>query len=390
MKMARVLTIIYFLLMTFAFSACRNDTAENQKSSIAASQPPKTFSKIEEIDFKNFTYPYPYASTGADQRVLNLTLSNGEKSDGGVEDISFKLIKIDHIDLTNDGNNEAVINIKVCLAVSETNWIYVYTLKGEPQLLKVLAVGEDDKGYTRLKNFYSENGELIIDLFGKNEFENGEWKFDSCCPKNYTQTRFKWDGNKFAVVSSKVVSLKEDPRKKAYHSIRKIDFRNFAYVYPSDSSETFALVDGKKEQTENEDGASLGKIEYGDVTSDGKEEAFLRIQPITGGNCQCEMVFVYTLENGKPELLWSFETEDRAAGGLKRIYAENGKLIVETFGDTKFENDKWNFRMPEGRAGGLCCPTAYTKIRFEWNGEKFASISDREIYDYDWRQQSKS
>lgn len=99
------------------------------------------------------------------------------------------------------------------------------------------------------------------------------------------------------------------------------------------------------------------------------------------------MVFVYTLENEKPKLLWSFDTWDGAQGGLKKVYAKNGKLIVDIFGAAKFENNEWDFRMPEGRADGLCCPTAYTKISFEWNGEKFTPVGNREIYDYDWKKQ---
>lgn len=252
MKKAKVLMIICFSLMAFAFSACRNNTAENLNSSSATPPHSKTFSKIEEVDFKNFTYPYPDQS----------------------------------------------------------------------------------------------------------------------------------EGNKFTAVSSNLLQISAQQTEKTYSPVRKVDFRNFAYAYPQDSSEKFALVDGKKERTESEDGARLGKIEYGDVTNDGEEEALLRISPDTGGNCQCEMVFVYTLENGKPKLLWSFDTEDRAAGGLKKTYAEKGKLVVETFGDTRFENGEWDFRMPEGRAGGLCCPTAYTKISFEWNGEKFAPAGEREIHDY--------
>lgn len=189
------------------------------------------------------------------------------------------------------------------------------------------------------------------------------------------------------ILSSTISRTSETQTGKIYSSIRKVDFRNFTYAYPGDSSEKITLVDGNKEQTENEDGGGLGEIEYGDVTNDGKEEAFLRIQPITGGNCQCEMVFVYTLENEKPKLLWSFDTWDGAQGGLKKVYAKNGKLIVEIFGAAKFENNEWDFRMPEGRADGLCCPTAYTKISFEWNGEKFTPVGNREIYDYDWKKQ---
>ena len=129
----------------------------------------------------------------------------------------------------------------------------------------------------------------------------------------------------------------------------------------------------------------MGKIEYGDVTNDRNEEAMINIQPITGGNCQCEMVFIYTLKNKKPKLLWSFDTWDRAEGGFKKIYAENSNLAVETFGDNKFENGKWEFNFPKDNFSGYCCPTAYTKIIFKWNGENFVPFGERQVFDYDWK-----
>ena len=170
--------------------------------------------------------------------------------------------------------------------------------------------------------------------------------------------------------------------------IREFDFRNFTYTYPQ-NYETFTLKNGTKKQIrEKEDGATLQKIEYGDVTGDGEDEAMIDIYPLMDGNCQCEMVFIYTMQNDKPKLLWSFDTWDKAEGGFKRAYAENGNLVVELFGDDKYENDKWEFGFPE-KIVGYCCPTAYTKIRFKWNGEKFVTDGKPELFDYDWKSRQK-
>jgi hypothetical protein len=46
---------------------------------------------------------------------------------------------------------------------------------------------------------------------------------------------------------------------------------------------------------------------------------------------------------------------------------------------------KWEFDFPEGKFNGYCCPTAYTKIVFKWNGEKFVPFGERQIIDYDWK-----
>lgn len=178
---------------------------------------------------------------------------------------------------------------------------------------------------------------------------------------------------------------------KLYSSISKIDFKNFTYPWTEGQKideETFTLKNGEKAiDFDKSNGASLDKIEYGDVTNDGEKEAMISIAPETGGNCQCEMVFIYTLENKKLKLLWSFDTWDRAIGGLKRVYAENGELIVEVFGDDKFENDEWEFSLPKEGAGGLCCPTTFTKFRFKWNGKKFVVEGKPEMFDYDWRKE---
>jgi hypothetical protein len=176
----------------------------------------------------------------------------------------------------------------------------------------------------------------------------------------------------------------------AVSSVREVDFKNFTYTWTKGQEideKEFTLKDGEKEMTDKTNGASLYKVEYGDVTSDGVEEAMISLAPETGGNCSCEMVYIYTLENQRPKLLWSFDTEDRAQGGLKRVYANKSELIVETFGDNKFENDQWSFSLPKDKFGGLCCPTAYTKIRFKWNGEKFAVAGKPELFDYDWKKE---
>ena len=181
--------------------------------------------------------------------------------------------------------------------------------------------------------------------------------------------------------------------KKTDSSIRKFDFKNFTYPLTKDqgggNGETFTLKNGKQEGNENRGEATLQTIEYGDVTNDGSEEAMISVYPYSGGNCQCYMVFIYTLENKKPKILWSFDTWDKAEGGFKRAYSENGALIVELFGDSRFENDKWNFRIPEGKFKGLCCPTVYTKNRFKWNGDKFVPEGTPELFDYDHKNLSK-
>ena len=186
--------------------------------------------------------------------------------------------------------------------------------------------------------------------------------------------------------SAKLVS----PPKHKVKSIIDVDFKNFTYPWTSDQGApgTFTLKNGEKKRVSDEDTqASLQKIEFGDVTSDGKKEAMISIYPWSGGNCQCYMVYVYTLKNDKPLLLWSFDTWDKAEGGFKRAYAKSGDLIVELFGDDTFVGGEWQFDIAEGKFNGLCCPTTITRIHFHWDGKKFIPTGKREVFDYDWRKQ---
>lgn len=187
-------------------------------------------------------------------------------------------------------------------------------------------------------------------------------------------------------------TLSLSPTPKLDSPIRKVDFENFKYpwVYMNTlRMGFFELKNGEQEKTEQQAGAQLREIEYGDVTDDGEEEAIISISPETGGNCSCDMVYIYAYDIKKPKLLWGFGTGDRAEGGLKKIYAENGELVVELFGDDKFENGEWKYDIAEGKFNGLCCPTTFTKFRFKWNGNKFVVEGNPELFDYDMKKEMK-
>ena len=178
------------------------------------------------------------------------------------------------------------------------------------------------------------------------------------------------------------------PEESPNSAIRKVDFQNFTFPWTKEQGAPghFTLKNGEKAKVgDQESGAVLGPIEFGDVTNDGQEEALIHIFPVTGGNCSCDMVYVYTVNKGVPKLLWNFDTWDRAQGGFKRAYAENGDLIIELFGDDKYENGKWHFDLAVGKSSGLCCPTTFTRSRFHWNGRKFVLVGKPELFDYDSR-----
>jgi hypothetical protein len=172
-------------------------------------------------------------------------------------------------------------------------------------------------------------------------------------------------------------------------SIRAVDFRNFSFPeteglhIPNSRKRSFKLKDGELPETRNkrrfvdEMGIHLSEVSYGDVTGDGKEEAIVVLSILTGGSAMPNCVYVYTWDRRRPKLLWAFDTGDRADGGLRRVKAENGYLLVELYGNRRilgkdfYEEDKTN--------RGACCPTLFTRARYKWAGNRFRLASQPEV-----------
>jgi hypothetical protein len=154
-------------------------------------------------------------------------------------------------------------------------------------------------------------------------------------------------------------------------SIRSIDFKNFTYLLPADlrtpgGARTITVKDGRFPGTDNDVEMYFGKVEYGDVTGDGAEEALVYLGVHTGGSAMPGVAYVYTLRSRRPSLLWFFSTGDRADGGLHRLYAENGNLVVELYGPQKrWEGDGQLMR--------------FTRKRYVWFGNRFRQQGRKEV-----------
>jgi hypothetical protein len=115
----------------------------------------------------------------------------------------------------------------------------------------------------------------------------------------------------------------------------------------------------------------LSGIQYGDLTGDGDEEAVLFLGVSTRGSAIPGLVYVYSVRQGRPKMLWAFWTGDRADGGYKNVYVDlDGELVVELRGKNKYIGG--NLYAEDETARGACCPTMYTRARYKWNGAKFA------------------
>jgi hypothetical protein len=174
-------------------------------------------------------------------------------------------------------------------------------------------------------------------------------------------------------------------------SIRAVDFANFKHPgsrglfradeYPTDD---FTLRGG--ESGTPGAGMKLEGVGYGDVTGDGREEAFVTLLVRTDGTAGVHHVYVYTPRRGRPRFLWGFESGDRAWGGLRRVYAERGRLVVELYGRGTHPGGDLGSTEPVG----LCCPRSFTRARYRWRRGAFRREGRLEVRaltpgDADWR-----
>jgi hypothetical protein len=120
----------------------------------------------------------------------------------------------------------------------------------------------------------------------------------------------------------------------------------------------------------------LADVNYGDVTGDGVEEAMVRLGIHTGGSSMPNCLYVYTLKANRPKLLWAFVTGDRANGGLRSIYAEGGKLVVELYG----KGARIGGKLYGTEDAPTCCAKSVTRTRYQWRGVKFRQVGRSEVF----------
>ena len=154
-------------------------------------------------------------------------------------------------------------------------------------------------------------------------------------------------------------------------SIRAVDFANFTYPRVGEQRayirrKTFTLEDGEYPERGVEDGMHFVRVVYGDVAGDEAEEAIVILGVRTRGTAIPSCVYIYTLRNKRPSLLWGFLTGDRAEGGLHNIYAESGELVVELYG-------------PKERWEGYAQLMRFTRRRYVWRGNRFRQEGQREV-----------
>lgn len=191
-------------------------------------------SPLASFDFKNFTYPLPRGWQNPDGSDLTLVdgriepvskfidedMPDEEKLEArATRRIGMSYVTTKYMDVTGDGHDEAFVILKVeTTGNAIPQLVYVYEWKdGKPELIWNFRTGDRADG--GLKDLRSENGELVVELYGQDRFLLGETETGKitgdeeqlCCPTHFTRTRYRWNGKNFLLQGKRFTYLTSDP-----------------------------------------------------------------------------------------------------------------------------------------------------------------------------------
>lgn len=193
-----------------------------------------TTSPLGSFDFKNFTYPLPRGWQNPDGSDLKLTdgklvpVSKFIDDDMGDDEkmevrasrrIGMSYVTTKFIDLTGDGQDEAIVILKVeTTGNAIPQLVYVFEWKDDaPKLIWNFRTGDRADG--GLKDIRVENGEVVVELYGQDRFIIGETETNKitgdeeqlCCPTYFTRTTYKWNGSSFQLQRKRLTYSTADP-----------------------------------------------------------------------------------------------------------------------------------------------------------------------------------
>ncbi|MBA2732308.1 MAG: hypothetical protein H0U54_05400 [Acidobacteria bacterium] len=164
-------------------------------------------SQIRRIDFLNFAYPNKSLGYGTIQSAIELT--GGEFEISNLKENFLWLVSaspdnITYADLTNDGEEEAIIEMFSDSGASGgEHFLYVYTMaRGQAKFLWFFETHGSGTDIGGIKEIYSRDGDLILEIYGKNKVSGKgstvaeDYECDGCY-KEFTRARFHWNGKSF-------------------------------------------------------------------------------------------------------------------------------------------------------------------------------------------------
>ncbi|MGB7203737.1 MAG: hypothetical protein WBD16_15940 [Pyrinomonadaceae bacterium] len=157
--------------------------------------------------------------------------------------------------------------------------------------------------------------------------------------------------------------------------IRKVDFQNFTYEPSCAGEETtkVTVAGGEFSEEKKVDDYTerfffkVFNIIHGDLNGDKAEEAVILSVCNTGGTGNFTEGFIFSMKRGKPALASRIPGGDRADGGLRKAWIENGLLVIES-------NDS-------EQARGACCPGGTITQKVRLSGGKLLNVGQPIVRD---------
>jgi hypothetical protein len=182
------------------------------------------------------------------------------------------------------------------------------------------------------------------------------------------------DGNPYLLSHRQVAQGPVQPD--AYPSIEAVDFFNFAYllsmcVEPSPPTR-IPVKDGAFANEDVRANIVKEEILYSDVTDDDKSEA---VVPVFCGPAHANFtnveIHIYTLRDGKPELLTKLD-DNTFAGDYKRYYKDSDSILWPSIIDLEASGKRLTvLKLADGYHA---CPENQVNFDYVWNGQSFALL----------------
>ncbi len=198
------------------------DKSEEKKKDI----PPE----FRSIDFENFSYPISFnLAYTPDVRRRTVQLKDGTheyQNRNGLGGAMYKLDDVDYVDLTGDGQKEAIVQLSqtICGGSCDggSDFFYFYSIaNGKPRLLSRLETGS--AGYDcGLKFFILKKQVLNLETFRVCRFNGVEFKPASDDPEEtggkfltnrFTRFVLRFNRNRFVLSQRKVFPCPEEDRR---------------------------------------------------------------------------------------------------------------------------------------------------------------------------------
>lgn len=209
------LTIIAMMLITSVICFSCNSSksivpakqhVSNSRESLLTNHNVQSEQPIHMVDFKNFTFPLcPSVKREILLKAESITLNNGKlevprDALGNEDPIDFSLSNVSYRELTGDDNEEAIVILTHFLyPQGSSTCTFVYTWRANTSQV-IWQHESGNAAFGGLRRLSVDNSRLIIEEY----MPTGSG--GDCCPEQFTQSTYIWNGKQFAKIKSRVFS----------------------------------------------------------------------------------------------------------------------------------------------------------------------------------------